>query len=154
MQFVRQLLQIGRDQQEALGFEGTSNAGDSGGKLFFEQFASLRCGDTVFERTFQNVGEHQAEFLEFGKDDSRGLPFRRDLKGVEDRASFTLEQSAGRVKKIGVEFRSNPTEEERLNVNRAIPCNPFQTLEATKDVRRVSELSTAVTGEKYRIWHA
>lgn len=111
MQFIRQLLQAGGDEEDALWLEGAADARGCGGQLFFEKFARLGRGKTVLERTFEDVRQHESEFLKFRKHSLRRLPFRGDLDGIEDRAGFAPKCGAGSIEKISVEFGGNAAEQ-------------------------------------------
>lgn len=146
-------LEFGRDEEQALWFEGAPDAGNGGGELFLKQGVGFGIGDVIVEGTFQDVGEHQAEFLEFGEYGFVRLPFRTEWNGLENGASFAFEGRLRRIKKIGIEFGSDRTEDERLDVNRAEARGPSEALEATRDVGGVGELAAAVARQKDGIGH-
>ena len=68
----------------------------------------MHSGGALLKGAFQNVGEHETEFLEFGEDGFRGLPFRGNLHGAKNGGGFALEERAGCVEKIGIEHGSDP----------------------------------------------
>jgi hypothetical protein len=104
MQFIWKLLQVVKDEQDTLGLEGSADARNRGGQMFFQQVRRLRGGDTFFERTFEDVRQHQAELLKFAKRVFSRLPSRGDLHGLKNGSGLSLEATGGSIKKISVGF--------------------------------------------------
>jgi hypothetical protein len=153
MQFAGEWLKAGGKQEDTLGLEGAANTGECGWELFFEESESLRGGGAVLQGAFENVDEHETEFLEFDEDGFRGVPFRSDLHGAKNPGGLALEEGVGGIEKIGVEGRGDSGEEERVDVERAKAGGPGKALEAAGDVGGVGELAAAVTGEESGIRH-
>lgn len=99
------------------------------------------------------MGEQEAEFLEFGEDAFAGLPFRGELHSSENGAGLTIKRRSGGIEKSRVRMGGNAAKQKGLDVDWAKTGGPGETLEATGDVGRVSQLAATVTGEKYGIWH-
>jgi hypothetical protein len=97
MEFGCVRLKIGGKKKDTLGFEGTPNARDGGGKFGFEVGLGLRLSGAVVEGTLQDVRQHQAQFLKISEDGFRGLPLCGDVNGVENRAGFAVEGQIWRV---------------------------------------------------------
>ena len=153
MQFIWKLLQVVRDEQDTLGLEGSADARNRGRQMFFQELRRLCGGDTFFERTFEDVRQHQAELLKFGKRIFWRLPFRGDLDGLKNGSGLSLEANAGSIEKISVGFRGDAAKEQRLDVNGAKAGGPREALETTRNVRRVGRLAAAVAGEKNGVRH-
>ncbi len=66
--------EVGGEEEQALGFERATDAGDGDRELLCQQRLGLRWRDVFVEGALENMGEHQAEFLEFDLDGFRGLP--------------------------------------------------------------------------------
>jgi hypothetical protein len=94
------------DEEEALRLEGTADAGESGGKLLFDEGMELGIGGVLGDRAFQDMDEREAEFLEFSLDRFRGLPCCGDLSGSENGGGFAVEREIRRVEKVVVAFGS------------------------------------------------
>ena len=95
------------NEEEALGLEGTADAGEGGGKLLFDEGMELGFGDVLGNRAFQDMDKREAEFLAFGLDRFRGLPCCGDLSGSKNGGGFALEREIRRVEKVVVAFGSN-----------------------------------------------
>jgi hypothetical protein len=146
-------LEGGREQENAFGFEGAANAGKGSGELLAEERVDFGVRELFVGRTFEDVGEHEAEFLEFGEDGFGGLPFRGKLDGCEDGGGFALKRGVWGVEKLGVEFRSDAGKKESLDVDGTEAGGPGESFEAAGDVRGVCKLATAIAGEKDGIRH-
>lgn len=116
--------------------------------MFFQKRVCFLCGEVWVERTFEDVREHQAQFLEFGEDAFAGLPFRGERDGLEDCGGFAFEVTVGGVEKVFVFGGSDAREEEGMDVNGTEAGGPGESFEAAGDVGRVDELAAAVAGEE------
>jgi hypothetical protein len=144
--------QIVAEQKYTLGFEGTANPNHGNGQLFFQKSAWV---GAVFDWTFKNVGEHDAEFLKFGEDGFDGFSGRVELNGLEDGRGFALEERIGRVQKIGILLRGDACQKKRLDVQRSETRGPGEALQTARNMSGTGGLSAAVTREDgiRSIWH-
>lgn len=152
-EFLGVRLQVSGEQEDAFRFKGTANACDGSGELFFDEGVLVGVGEVFVEGAFEDVCEEQAEFLEFGEEGFRGLPFRGKPDGIEDYGGFAAELRAGRIEEVGVLGGCDAGEKKSLDVERAEARGASEAIEATGDVSRICELAAAVTGEKIRIGH-
>ena len=147
-------MKFGRDEEEALGLQGTANAGDGGGKLFFEEGVRLSdVGDVFVEGTFQDVGEHQAEFLEFGEDGFGDFPSVESWTALRMVAASPWNDRVGRVEEVGVARGGDAGEQKSLDVKWTKTRGPGEAFEATRDVGGIGELAATVAREKDGIGH-
>lgn len=148
MEFFGEWLECGRQQKDTLGLERAANAKDGSRELFFQKRARFLFGEVWVERTFEDVREHQAQFLEFGKDGFAGLPFCGEWDGLEDCGGFTFEGRVWRVEKVVALGGSDAGEEKGLDVDGAEAGGPGESFEAARHVGGVDELATTVAGEE------
>jgi hypothetical protein len=76
------------------------------------------------------------------------LPCCGNLDGLENGGGFALERFVWGIKEVGIVFRRDPGEEQRLDVERPIARGPGEALEAAGDVGGVGELAAAVAGKE------
>ena len=153
MQFCRDRKKIRGKQENPLGTEGPADPHNRGSELLFEKSLGIGRRDGGLERTFEDVGQGQSHLLELGEGGFPWLPFRADLRGVENGTRFAAKLRLRRVQKILVRLRGNATEKERLDVYGTKAGGPFETLKTARDVRKADKLAAAVAGEQDRIAH-
>jgi hypothetical protein len=92
------------------------------------------CKTGLLHGTFQQMHQKQAAPLEFTHIGLMRLPFPRDMKRLEQLRSLTIWPQSLGIEERAILVRRKGTQEQRVDVNRAITSGPFQALKAASKV--------------------
>lgn len=154
MQLLCQALKVTREKKDALRPQGATNTRNCSRQVVFDKDSGFRSASVGFERTFQDMSQHQPKLLKFRENRFLRLPGRGQSDGLENSASLTGNSRLGTVKKFIISLRRNAAEQKRLNVDGTKTTGPLQSLQAVRNVPCGSKLPAAVTREMERVNHS